>query len=137
MEEHRVPGWWAQTITVGYERARGIRAKYQRSTGFAVSVSKTFNVGVGKLYAAFVDARQRNKWLERETLRIRTTQKGKTARFDYEGGSSRVIAYFDAKDRVKTVVTVEHERLPDAAAVKEMRAMWKDRLSELARVIQS
>jgi uncharacterized protein YndB with AHSA1/START domain len=137
LEEHGVPGWWAQSITVGYERARGMRAKYQRATGFTVSVSKTLPVGVGKLYAAFIDPRQRNKWLERGTLRTRTTQKAKTARFDYEDGSSRVIAYFQAKERAKTTVTVEHERLPDAAAVEEMRAMWKDRLSELARVIRS
>jgi uncharacterized protein YndB with AHSA1/START domain len=137
MEEHGVPGWWAQAITVGYERARGMRAKYQRATGFSVSVSKTFNVGVDKLYAAFADARQRNKWLERGSLKVRTTQKAKTARFDYENGSSRVNAYFDAKERAKTTVTVDHERLPDAAAVEEMRAFWKDRLSELARMIQS
>ncbi|MGH2681651.1 MAG: DUF4287 domain-containing protein [Actinomycetota bacterium] len=138
MEEHGVPGWWAQTITIGYERARGMRAKYQRiSGGFAVSVSKTFNVGAGKLYAAFTDARQRNKWLERGTLKVRTTQKAKTARFDYEDGSSRVAAYFVPKERAKTTVTVEHERLPDAEAVEKMRAMWKERLSELARVIQS
>ncbi|HET9291576.1 MAG TPA: DUF4287 domain-containing protein, partial [Actinomycetes bacterium] len=24
--EHGVPGWWAQGVTVGYERARGLRA---------------------------------------------------------------------------------------------------------------
>ncbi|MBM0202161.1 DUF4287 domain-containing protein [Micromonospora sp. NPDC051227] len=24
--EHEVPGWWAQTVTVGYEQARGLRA---------------------------------------------------------------------------------------------------------------
>src|SRR5688572_1855812 len=33
MEEHGVPGWWAQTITVSYERARGIRAKHQSLDG--------------------------------------------------------------------------------------------------------
>jgi uncharacterized protein DUF4287 len=137
MEEHGVPGWWAQSITVGYERARGMRAKYQRITGgFNVSVSKTFNVAVGKLYAAFADARQRNKWLEGGTLKVRTTQKNKTARFDYEDGSSRVIAYFVPKGRAKTTVTVEHERLPDAAAVEMMRAVWKGRLAELAKSLQ-
>lgn len=26
-DEHDVSGWWAQSVTVGYERARGIRAK--------------------------------------------------------------------------------------------------------------
>ena len=136
-EEHGVPGWWAQTVTVGYERARGMRAKYQRISGaFAVSVSKTFNVGAAKLYAAFTDARQRNKWLEPGTLKVRTKQKAKTARFDFEDGSSRVAAYFVPKERAKTTVTVEHERLTDAEAVEKMRAMWKDRLSELARMIQ-
>jgi hypothetical protein len=137
MEEHGVPGWWAQAITVGYERARGMRAKYQRTSGFTVGVSKTFNVGVGKLYAAFTDARRRTKWLERGTLKVRTTQKVKTARFDYEDGSSRVIVYFDAKERAKTTVTVEHERLPDAAAVEKMRAFWKERLAHLAEVLRS
>jgi hypothetical protein len=80
---------------------------------------------------------KRRRRLERGTLKVRTTQEAKSARFDYEDGSSRVIAYFDAKERAKTTVSVEHERLPDAAAVEEMRAMWKDRLSDLARVIQS
>jgi hypothetical protein len=137
MEEHGVPGWWAQTITVGYERARGMRNKYQRPTGFTVSVSKTFSVGAGRLYTAFIDPRQRNRWLEPGTLKVRTSRKARSARFDYRDGSSRVIAYFDAKGGAKTTVTVEHERLPDAAAVEEKRAMWKDRLSELSVVIQS
>lgn len=101
-----------------------------------MSVSKTLNVSVGKLYTAFADARQRNKWLERGTLKVRTTQKAKTARFNYMDGSSRVNAYFESKGRAKTMVTVEHERLPDATAVEEMRAMWKDRLSDLAGVVQ-
>ena len=138
MERQGVPGWWAQAITGGYERARGIRAKYQRlSTGFTVSISKTFNVGVGKLYAAFTDARQRSKWLEPGTLKARTTQRGKTARFDYRDGSSRVNAYFEAKGRGKTTATVEHERLPDAAAVEEKRAMWKGHLARLAELLQN
>jgi hypothetical protein len=137
LEEYGVPGWWAQSITTGYERARGMRAKYQRiSGGFSVSVSKTFNVGVAKLYALFADARQRNKWLERGTLKVRTTQKNKTARFDYESGPTRVIAFFEPKGRAKTTVTVEHERLPEAAWVEKMRALWKERLAELAKSLE-
>ncbi|MGH9196687.1 MAG: hypothetical protein ACRD1T_13210, partial [Acidimicrobiia bacterium] len=53
MEQQGVPGWWAQAITTGYERARGIRAKHQTLDGFfQVSVSKTFPIGVGKLFKA-------------------------------------------------------------------------------------
>ena len=138
MKEHRVPGWWAQTITIGYQRARGMRAKYQTLGGsFQVSVSKTFPVGVGKVFAAFSDTRQRNRWLERGMLKIRTSQKNKTARFDFRDGTSRVVAFFDPKDRAKTTVTVQHEKLPDAGAVEETRSMWKERLAGLAQVLQS
>jgi uncharacterized protein YndB with AHSA1/START domain len=132
MDEYDVPGWWAQTITVGYERSRGLRAKHQTLGGdFQVSVSKTFPTGVGKLFTAFTDASQRNTWMERGMLRVRTTQKNKTARFDSSDGT-RVVAFFDPKNRTKTTVTVQHEKLPDAAAVEEMRGFWKERLARLA-----
>ena len=137
MEEHGVPGWWAQAITVGYERSRGLRAKHQTLTGsFQVSVSKTFPIGVGKLFRAFAQARQRNRWLEPGMLKVRTTRKDRDLRFDFRDGTSRVVAYFDPKDRNKTTVIIQHEKLADAGAVEEMRAMWKDRLKRLAEMLQ-
>ncbi|MGY0005748.1 hypothetical protein ACW0Q9_17820, partial [Micromonospora sp. I033] len=43
--EHEVPGWWAQTVTVGYEQARGLRAPGQRrGGGFEATVSRTLAV---------------------------------------------------------------------------------------------
>jgi hypothetical protein len=136
MEEHGVPGWWAQSITVGYERARGMRAKYQTLGGsFQVSVSKTFPIGVGKLYRAFAETPQRNAWLERGTLKVRTTLRNRSVRFDFRDGTSRVVVSFDPKDRSKTTVTVQHERLPNARAVEEMRGMWKEHLKRLAEVL--
>jgi len=136
MDEHVVPGWWAQTITTGYERSRGIRAKYQSLEGsFQVSVSKTFPIGVGKLYRAFAEAPQRNRWLERGMLRVRTTLKNRSARFDFRDGSSRVVVSFDPKGRSKTTVAVQHERLPDAEAVEEMRGLWKEHLNRLAKAL--
>ncbi len=134
-EEHGVAGWWAQAITLGYERARGMRAKYEHATGFAVSVSKTIGVDADRLYAAFTEARRRGRWLEPGTLRVRTTQKGRTARFDFRDGSSRILASFDPKGRSKTTVTVAHERLPDADAVEELRSFWRERLARLAEVL--
>jgi hypothetical protein len=136
MQQHEVPGWWAQAITNGYEHSRGIRAKYQTLGGsFQVSVSKTFPIGVGKMFKAFADAPQRNKWLERGMLRVRSTRKDLSVRFDFRDGTSRVVAYFDPKDRNKTTVTVQHERLPDARSVEEMRGMWKEHLKRLAKML--
>jgi hypothetical protein len=137
-EELNVPGWWAQTITVGYERARGMRAKYQTLAGsYQVSVSKTLPIGVGKLYRAFAEAPQRNRWLEPGMLKVRKSTKNRAVRFDFRDGASRVVAYFDPKDRSKTTVTVQHEKLPSATAVEEMRGAWREHLKRLGEVLQA
>jgi hypothetical protein len=136
MGEYGVPGWWAQAITVGYERSRGLRAKHQTLGGtFQVSVSKTFPIGVAKLFRAFTEASLRSRWLERGMLKIRTTQRDKTARFDFRDGGSRVVVFFDPKEKNKTTVTIQHEKLPDAAVVEEMRALWRERLKRLGEVL--
>jgi hypothetical protein len=137
MKERGVPGWWAQSITVGYERARGLRAKHQTLEGsFQVSTSKTLPVGVGRAFKAFAEAPQRSRWLERGMLRVRTSLKNRSVRFDFRDGASRVVAWFEPKGRSKTSVTIQHEKLPDAGAVEEMRAMWKERLNGLAKVLE-
>jgi hypothetical protein len=81
-EEHGVPGWWTQSVAVGYERARGMRAAHQRPDGYQVSVSKTFPVELDVLFRAFTEAGQRARWLDPGTLEVRTTQPGRSARFD-------------------------------------------------------
>jgi hypothetical protein len=131
IEKHNVPGWWAQSVTVGYERARGIRAAHQRASGFYVTVSKTVPVNVDRLFDAFTDSNQRRRWLESGTLRARTSQPSKSARFDFRDGVSRVHVYFVAKGPSKSSVHIEHERLPDADSVEETRTYWKERLARL------
>ena len=133
VEEHDVPGWYAQAVTVGYERGRGLRRVHERSTGFYVTVSKTLPAGVTRVFEEFTDTRKRNRWLEPGTLRTRTSRKGKSARFDFRDGESRVYVTFDSKGRSKATVYIEHERLSDEKAVEEMRAFWKERLGALAR----
>jgi hypothetical protein len=134
-EEHGVDGWWAQTVAVGYERARGMRARYQRSGGaFSVSVSKTLPVEADRLFRAFTESRARNRWLEPGTLRTRTSQPGRTARFDVRDGS-RLNASFTPKGEARTTVSLEVEKLPHADAVEEVRAFWKERLARLADTI--
>jgi hypothetical protein len=114
-----------------------MRAPHQTSEGFQVGVSKTFQVDVGTLFQAFADSRRRSRWLERGTLKVRTAQEGKSARFDFRDGSSRVIAGFTAKGPAKSTIGLSHERLPNAEAVQEMRAFWKERLAHLAEILGS
>ena len=132
-EDCGVPGWWAQTVTVGYERGRGMRGINQRADSqFYVSVSKTLPLGVDEVFARFTEPRRRNRWLEPATLRLRTSQPGKSARFDFRDGRTRVQVFFTPKGEAKTTVTVSHERLDGPGEVDEMRAYWKQRLAELA-----
>jgi hypothetical protein len=130
-ESYGVSGWWAQTVTVGYERARGLRAPNQRPDGFTVSVSKTYPVAADDLSAMFTDARKRRRWLEPGALRLRTSQPGRTARFDAADGVTRVNAWFTAKGTAKSSVALQIERLTDAKAVERARASWRERLARL------
>jgi len=136
-EEHDVPGWWAQTVTVGYERGRGMRRVNENSSGFYVSVSKTLPVGAEELFEEFTDSRKRNRWLEPGTLRSRTSQPGKSARFDFGDDRSRVHAYFASKGKEKATVVIQHERLSDQGTVEERRSFWKERLARLAARLES
>ena len=130
-----VDGWWAQTVTVGYERARGMRAANQRPDGFCVYASKTVPVEVARLRDAFVNARRRSAWLEPDTVRLRPNRSENTARFDHPADGSRVVVSFTAKGNGRAVVHLEHERLPDAAAVTQMQAFWTERLARLAATL--
>jgi uncharacterized protein YndB with AHSA1/START domain len=125
------PGWNAQAITVGYERARGGRAVGQRDDGFAVSVTRTVAGPVELVFDAFVDERARRRWLPEAELRPRTATRPKSARFDWGGDQSRVHVSFTAKEGGRSAVALSHERLADAAAAARMKAYWRERLEAL------
>jgi heat shock protein HslJ len=130
-----VDSWWAQAITVGFERARGLRAAHQVVGGFSIGVSRTFPVPVERLWAAFADEAGRSSWLEPGLLRERTAQPGRTARFDVAGGPSRMNVSLTAKGDAKASVTIQHERLASAAEVEEQRAFWRSRLAALGELL--
>jgi uncharacterized protein YndB with AHSA1/START domain len=136
-DDQGIDGWWAQTVAVGYERARGLRAPYQTATGFQVSITKTMQVDVATLFRAFVDPRQRDRWLERGSLRARTTQTDRSARFDYLPDGSRVNVGFTDKGSGKSTVAIQHERLGGSEMVEDMRGFWKERLGRLADWLQT
>jgi hypothetical protein len=131
MDEHDVPGWYSQSLTVGYEQARGLRAPGQRPDGFAVGATRTVAVPVERLFDAFNDEALRERWLPGADLRVRTATAPRTARYDWEDGSTRVIVGFEAAGDAKSRVALSHERLPDADTAEEMKSWWRERLTEL------
>ena len=138
MDERRVPGLWAQNITVEYERARGLRAVGQGRDGlFSVNATKTVKVPVEALYAAVVDAHTREEWLPGVQLRERTATPHRSARYDWGEGSTRVVIGFDSKADGKSLVALLHERLPDGESAATMKAFWRERLSRLKSLLES
>ena len=136
-EQHGVDGWWAQSVTVGYERARGLRAKGQMATGFTITVNRTVNVPGDRARLAFTDAVERRRWLPGVTIRQRPTKAATSARFDWPDPPSIVVAYFTAKDDGRVMVSVGHERLPDAAAADRMKTYWRERLVKLKEHLEA
>lgn len=136
-DAYGVDGWSAQAVTVGYERARGVRGVHEKADGYCAYASKTFAVDVLTLSRAFTEVRRRNRWLEPGTLRVRTSTPGRSARFDAIDGSSRVIAWFDDKGPSKSTVHLEIGRLVGPDDVERERAVWKERLAVLADALRS
>ena len=135
--EHGLSHWWAQKLIVEYEQARGIRPPGVRPGGtFSVTASKTVNVPVERLSAAFTDSRQRRKWLAGSTMRKRTAEPGRSARFDWDYGETRLNATFLATGTGKSQVGVEHTHLPDAKAAEKMKAFWRERLMALKELLE-
>ncbi len=130
-DAHKLSSWWAQAVTVGYERITGLREKGQRRDGlYEVSVSKTVPVSVGELYRAFHEPAQRVRWLKETGLRVRTTVENKSVRMTWSDRTS-VEVYFTAKGPAKSTVSVQHVKLPAQDDRETRRAYWKERLTRL------
>jgi hypothetical protein len=134
--EHGIDGWSSQSVTVSYERARGRRAVGEHDDGFAVTASKTIAVPVEQLYDAFVDESLRERWLPGDELSERTATKPRSARFDWGDGQTRVIVGFEAKGEAKSLVALEHARLPNAKEAERMKTFWRDRVAVLKEVLE-
>jgi Domain of unknown function (DUF4287) len=136
MEDHGVPSWWAQSITVWYERARGMRLKHQQADGFTIYASKTIAVPIDVVFDAFVNPRSRRRWLTDGTMSLRTAQPQRTARFDWGDGSTRVSVSFEDKGPAKATVAVAHERLVDPDDAETTKASWRERLANLKSFLE-
>jgi hypothetical protein len=150
VEDHAVPGWHAQGITVAYERARGLRTLHQRMSGdFELSVTKTVNGDTRAVVRAFTERKRRARWLATASpalaaslaaaldapsakgFVIRADGQG---RFRYKWGSTTVQLNLLPKGGQRTTVAITHMKLGTASALEESRAQWRAALAALARL---
>lgn len=134
-EKFKTSGWWAQSVTVGYERIKGLRAIGQRRDGgFEASKSRVFPVPLAKLYRAFRDTRTRARWLPGVKLTIRTATPNKSMRITWPDQTSVALG-FSRKGTSKSQVAIQHGRLPDRKAAECLKEFWTDRLGALGTVL--
>lgn len=135
--KYKIAGWWAQAVTVGYERIKGLRARGQRRDGtFEANKSRTFDVPVGRLFDAWADARLRSRWLDGRIGAVRTRIPNRSIRLD--GPDRSIVAVgFESKGPGKSVVAVQHMKLPDADAANALKQYWTRRLDALRDVLRA
>jgi uncharacterized protein YndB with AHSA1/START domain len=138
MGEHDLSRWWAQKLIVEYEQERGLRSPGIRRDGtFEVGASKTVGAPVDRLFKAFVDPRQRKRWFPNHRMKLSVSDPSRSARFDWEDGSSQVRAVFEDKGSSRSTVTVMHNRLKDARGAEKTKTMWRERLADLKTLLES
>ena len=84
-----------------------------------------------RLFEAFDDVDLRKQWLPDAELAPRTVTKPKSARYDWEDGTTRVVVGFEPVGDAKSRVALSHERLPDAETADGMKSWWRERLTTL------
>jgi uncharacterized protein YndB with AHSA1/START domain len=129
--EYAVGPWWQQMVTVTYEQARGLRDKHQKPSGYEISVSRTLNAPLTKVFKAFTDEKVRARWLPEDGLSIRKAIPNKSLRLTWIDGKTSVAVSFVGKTDGKSQVAVQHSKLASAAASTKMKAYWGQALERL------
>lgn len=128
-------GWWAQTITVGYERFRGLRDVGQRRDGdYDANKSRTVGAPLRDLFHAFSDEDTRSSWLGDVGLDFHRSTPEKSMRGRTADGRG-VAVYFTEKGPDKSSVSVQVSGLPDREAVDVEKALWHERLDRLQELL--
>ena len=132
----KIGGWWSQMVTVGYERAKGLRAKHQVAGGWSVSSTKTVGVSVKSLFLAWKDPKRRATWLEDHRFTVRKATAPKSMRITWVDGKTNVDVGFYPKGARKSTVAVQHDKLSSAKDVERKRAYWAKSLAKLKATIE-
>lgn len=127
-------GWWAQTVTVGYERIRGLRETGQRRDGaYEANRSRTVAVDATTLFRWIAEPTLRDRWLPSD-VEVRVISPPRSVRLDWPDGT-RVQLYVEAKGDHKARLSAQHTHLPDREALEARRAYWSDRLDTLKALL--
>jgi uncharacterized protein YndB with AHSA1/START domain len=131
---HGIDSWWAQTVTVGYERIRGLREVGQRRGGaYEFTKSRTLPVPVAVLYRAFTSPKVRARWLGDVALTVRKATPNQSIRITWPD-RTRVEVRLTPKGE-KSQASITHAKLASRETATKLKAWWHERLDALATVL--
>ena len=126
-----VDGWWAQTVTVGYERITGRRLPYQRSDGtFSANRSRTVSIDAAELRAALLDEDARSELFPGLATELRSRPSSKGVRIGI--GTGIALFDLDALHDGRLRLSIAHERLDSPEECgwwQDYWSAWLDALS--------
>lgn len=150
-------GWWQQSVTVEYEKARGKRAAVGETAdaGFQVGAQRTLPVEATRVWALLTTRPGRDVWLgEVEDLNlepgvtyrteegaageVRSVREGERVRLSWqpEGWARRsTIQVTVTAKGGKSTIGFHHERLPDLEARQAMRTRWREALDRIEAMV--
>ncbi|HEX4870704.1 MAG TPA: DUF4287 domain-containing protein [Nevskiaceae bacterium] len=128
--EHRLPAWWAQAVTVGFEQSRGLREAHQKARGFAASISRTLDLPLDALYDRLTTTLAQDPGLRDLGLTVSRATPGKGLRLHTAAGETVAVRLSERPDQ-RCQITIDHQQLPSAEAVPLARSRWQTLLDGL------
>jgi hypothetical protein len=136
-DKQGLPSWWCQMVAVAYEHERGIRQQFQKCDGvFSASGSRTIAAPLAKAYAAWTEAKLRQRWLPDAPMEITTATLGKYVRAKWNGGTRLSVGFY-ATPGGKTRVAVDHEKLANTKECAKMKSYWFEALNRLQETLEA
>lgn len=129
-EEYGVDGWWSQAVTLGYERIKGLRLKYQGLDGtFTANKSKTIRADAQTLRKMLVSEKDRRDLFPGFETELRSRTDANTLRIGV--GSGVALIYVEPLPDGRAKVTIAHEKLESTEDVELWKKFWSEWLTAI------
>lgn len=123
--EFEVDGWWAQAVTVGWERITGVRLPHQMPDGtFTANKSRTMRVDADLLRKMLLHDEDRADLLPGLASNLRSRPGSKVIRLEVGPGVAQIGIDALPDDRAK--VTIQHTQLPEYGDVENWKSYWDE-----------
>ncbi len=127
---HGLDGWWAQTVTVGYERITGLRLPHQRPDGtFTAGKTRTVHVDGDLLRSMLLDEGERESLFPGLESELRSRPSAKVLRIGIGPGVAQI--NIEPRNGGTVRISIAHERLPAAEDVPRWKHYWSEWLEAL------